>query len=76
VALVRWGTTDAQQTMVGRPDEVAELAAAVRLAPPVVIVVGDVVNLRQRLAWLAEERPRLRAVAGGGQPRAALFHLR
>ena len=39
VALVRWGTTDAQETVVGR------------LAPPVVIVVGDVVNLRERLAW-------------------------
>jgi uroporphyrinogen III methyltransferase / synthase len=71
VALVRWGTTEAQETLVGRLDDIAGLAAAVRLAPPVVIVVGDVVALRERLAWLAEERPRLRAVAGG-QPRAAL----
>jgi uroporphyrinogen III methyltransferase/synthase len=76
VALVRWGTTDAQQTVVGRLDEVAGLAVRLRLAPPVVIVVGDVVNLRGRLAWLAEGRPRLHAVAGGGQPRAALFHRR
>ena len=51
VALVRWGTTDAQETVVGRLDQIATLAAAVRLAPPVVIVVGDVVNLRERLAW-------------------------
>ena len=51
VALVRWGTTDAQETVVGRLDEIAPLAAAVRLAPPVVIVVGDVVGLRERLAW-------------------------
>jgi uroporphyrinogen III methyltransferase/synthase len=51
VALVRWGTTDAQETVVGRLDQIAALAAAVRLAPPVVIVVGDVVNLRERLAW-------------------------
>jgi len=29
----------------------------VRLAPPVVIVVGDVVALRQRLAWLPRESP-------------------
>ena len=51
VALVRWGTTDAQETVVGRLDQIAALAAAVGLAPPVVIVIGDVVNLRERLAW-------------------------
>ena len=51
VALVRWGTTDAQETVVGRLDEIATLPAAVRLAPPVVIVIGDVVALRERLAW-------------------------
>ena len=51
VALVRWGTTDAQETLIGRLDQIATLAAAVRVAPPVVIVIGDVVNLRARLAW-------------------------
>ena len=51
VALVRWGTTDAQETVVGRLDDIATLAAAVRLAPPVVIVIGDVVALRERLSW-------------------------
>jgi len=51
VALVRWGTTDAQETVVGRLDQIAALATAVGLAPPVVIVIGDVVNLRERLAW-------------------------
>jgi uroporphyrin-III C-methyltransferase len=75
VALVRWGTTDAQETVVGRLDSIADLAASVRLAPPVVIVVGDVVALRERLAWLDEARPRLRAVAGG-QPRAGLVRRR
>jgi uroporphyrinogen III methyltransferase/synthase len=55
VALVRWGTTDAQETLVGRLDEIAELAAAAALSPPVVIVVGDVVALRERLAWLTHQ---------------------
>jgi uroporphyrinogen III methyltransferase / synthase len=68
VALVRWGTTDAQETVVGRLDQIAALAAAVRLAPPVVIVIGDVVNLRERLAWFglpgaAAEPAERRAVA-------------
>ncbi len=51
VALVHWGTTSAQETVVGRLDEIAALPAAVGLAPPVVIVVGEVVALRERLAW-------------------------
>ena len=55
VALVRWGTTDAQEMLVGRLDEIAELAAAAALSPPVVIVVGDVVALRERLAWLTHQ---------------------
>jgi siroheme synthase len=80
VALVRWGTTDAQATLVGRLDEIGELSEAVRLAPPVVIVVGDVVALRERLAWFSGE-----SIDGGGdlgvgalddQVRAALLRHR
>jgi uroporphyrin-III C-methyltransferase len=55
VALIRWGTTDSQVTLTGRLDEIADRAQAVHLAPPVVIVVGDVVALRERLAWFPEE---------------------
>jgi uroporphyrinogen III methyltransferase/synthase len=55
VALIRWGTTDAQETIVGRLDEIAGLAEVARLAPPVVIVVGDVVALRQQLVWWPRE---------------------
>lgn len=51
VALIRWGTTDSQETVVGRLEEIAALAETVRLAPPAVIVIGDVVALRERLAW-------------------------
>jgi uroporphyrin-III C-methyltransferase len=55
VALIRWGTTDAQASLVGRLDEIGALAESVGLAPPVVIVVGDVVALRERLAWFSGE---------------------
>jgi uroporphyrinogen III methyltransferase/synthase len=83
VALIRWGTTDAQETVVGRLDEIVALAAAARLGPPVVIVVGDVVALRARLARLAADpAPALVAAAvepaGGGdlQLREALRRFR
>ena len=72
VALIRWGMTDAQATLVGRLDEIAALAEATRLAPPVVVVVGDVVALRQRLAWFAgESAPDMAARAGDDDAAAA-----
>ena len=51
VALVRWGTTSAQETVTGTLRDIAARAARARLEPPVVIVIGDVVALRARLQW-------------------------
>ncbi len=51
VAIVRRGTTESQATLVGRLDEIVALAATARIEPPVVIVVGEVVSLRERLGW-------------------------
>jgi len=62
VALVRWGTTDIQETVTGTLGDIAALAQRARLEPPVVAVIGDVVALRERLAWF-EERRLLKEVA-------------
>ena len=51
VALVRWGTTDVQETITGTLGDIAGRAARARLEPPVVAVIGDVVALRDRLQW-------------------------
>lgn len=56
VALVRWGSLAEQTTMTGTLEDIAALAADARLKPPVVTVVGEVVNLRAALGWF-EERP-------------------
>jgi len=56
VALVRWGTTSAQETVTGTLGDIAARAARVRLEPPVVIVIGDVVALRDRLQWFDDNR--------------------
>jgi len=56
VALVRWGTTDVQETVVGTLGDIARRAARARLEPPVVTVIGDVVALRDRLQWFDELR--------------------
>jgi uroporphyrinogen III methyltransferase/synthase len=62
VALVRWGTTEIQATVTGTLADIAVRAQRARLEPPVVAVIGDVVALRERLAWFAEER-RVKEVA-------------
>src|SRR5207244_688211 len=56
VALVRWGTTSAQETVTGTLRDIAARAARARLEPPVVIVIGDVVALRERLQWFDANR--------------------
>ena len=51
IALIRWGTTEAQTIVAGCLADIVARSEAANLAPPVVIVIGDVVNLRHRLAW-------------------------
>jgi uroporphyrinogen III methyltransferase / synthase len=80
VAIIRWGTTDAQATLVGRLDRIGALAESRQLAPPAVIIVGDVVGCRERLAWFTEESPDGREDHAGpvvdDQVREALLRLR
>jgi uroporphyrinogen III methyltransferase/synthase len=59
VALVRWGTTPQQTTLVGTLDTIVAQVQAVGLKPPVAIVVGEVVKLRETLNWF-EKRPLFR----------------
>ena len=54
VALVERGTTSAQRVVIGRLDSIAELAITAGVWPPAVIVVGEVVALRQRLLSAVE----------------------
>jgi uroporphyrinogen III methyltransferase/synthase len=51
VALIRWGTTEAQETVVGTLADIVARAEAVALAPPVLAVIGPVVGLREKLQW-------------------------
>ena len=55
-AVVRWGTEPYQQTVVGNLGNIVERARAADLGPPVVVVIGRVVSLRQEIVWF-ENRP-------------------
>jgi uroporphyrinogen III methyltransferase/synthase len=56
VAVTRVGTTTEQQTLVSTLADVAADVRAARVAPPAIIVIGDVVDLRQTLSWF-ETKP-------------------
>lgn len=56
VAIIRWGTRASQQTVVGTLSDIVQKADAAKLEPPTVIVIGEVVRLRQQLNWF-EQRP-------------------
>jgi uroporphyrinogen III methyltransferase/synthase len=56
VAVIRWGTTAEQRTVMGTLENIARIAKEAGLKPPAIIVVGEVAGLRQNLNWF-EERP-------------------
>ncbi len=55
-ALIRWGTTPKQITVTGTLDTIVERVKNAGLKPPAIIVVGDVVKLRETMKWF-ENRP-------------------
>ena len=55
VALIRWGTYPRQQTVVGTLSNIIGLAEAANIQPPTVIVIGAVVQLRDRLNWFESQ---------------------
>ena len=58
VALVRWGTTPRQVAVSGTLENIVERVQAAKLKAPAIIIVGDVVSLRERMTWF-EHRPLL-----------------
>lgn len=56
VALVRWGTRPEQRTLVGTLENINEKVAEAGFKNPAVIIVGEVVNLRDKLNWF-ETKP-------------------
>lgn len=51
VALIHWGTLTTQKTAVSTLAKVVETANNEQISNPCMIVVGDVVNLREKIKW-------------------------
>ncbi|MEM7386359.1 MAG: uroporphyrinogen-III C-methyltransferase [Verrucomicrobiota bacterium] len=56
VALVRWATTNRQETLCGTVNDIAAKAKKAEFKAPAVAVFGEVVNCRESLQWF-ETRP-------------------
>jgi len=56
VAVIHWGTTPRQRVVTGTLRTIVDAVAAAALKPPALILVGEVVKLREHLNWF-EKRP-------------------
>lgn len=55
VALIHWGTTEAQRTVTGTLATIVDIARAEQITNPSMIIVGEVVRLRDSLRWFEQE---------------------
>ena len=56
IAVIRWGTTPLQETIVGTLNNIIKKTKEKEIRPPAIIVVGEVVALREKLNWF-EKKP-------------------
>lgn len=56
VAVIRWGTRADQNTIVSTLNNISDVVKENEIKPPAVMVVGEVVKLRETLKWY-ENRP-------------------
>ena len=56
VALIRWGCTPRQETITGTLDTISQESEKQNFKPPAVILIGNVVELRNTLRWF-DDRP-------------------
>lgn len=56
VAVIQWGTTPRQKTVKSDLENIVSEVVKEKITPPAIIVVGEVVNLRDELGWF-EKKP-------------------
>ncbi|PID41246.1 MAG: uroporphyrinogen-III C-methyltransferase [Proteobacteria bacterium] len=56
VAVVRWASTPEQRSVVGTLETIVEIVQEAGIKPPALIVIGEVVNLKNTIDWY-EKRP-------------------
>lgn len=56
VALIEWGTTNKQRSCLATVETIVSKAAAEKIKAPAICIIGNVVQLREKLNWF-EKRP-------------------
>lgn len=54
VAVIQWGTTEKQRTVTGNLATIEDVVANAQITHPAIILVGEVVNLREKIKWFSE----------------------
>lgn len=54
VAIIEWGTTEKQRTVVGTLQDIVDKAAERNVTHPAIILVGEVVQVRDKIKWFEE----------------------
>ena len=65
VALVQKGTTPDQKTIIATLDTLEETVKNHQFQPPTLIIVGEVVSLKEKLDWFNPDDPQGQAVKAG-----------
>jgi len=55
-AVIQWGTTPRQRTVVATLTDIAQRAAEAGIGAPAIVIIGRVVQMRQTIGWF-EKRP-------------------
>lgn len=55
IAIIEQGSTGFQRTFTGTIDSIVEIVTREQIANPAMIVIGEVVNLSEKLSWFSEK---------------------
>ncbi|MDR7001989.1 uroporphyrinogen-III C-methyltransferase [Neobacillus niacini] len=56
IILIQWGTFGRQKTLQGTLADIVQKVAAAKFSNPSIILVGDVISLREKISWF-EKKP-------------------
>ncbi|KFN04407.1 uroporphyrinogen-III C-methyltransferase [Bacillus clarus] len=63
-AIIEWGTTSMQRTIIGTLGTIVEIAKNERIQNPSMIVIGEVVRYREKIHWFEQQAENTYPVSG------------
>lgn len=63
VAVIHWGTTAVQRTVTGTLETIEEIVKQQQISHPSIILVGEVVRMREKIQWFEENQTEALAMA-------------